>query len=83
MGSKKFILYNGEIFGLDNSISDTEYIFDLCRRNELDHKICELDGMFDICNFMRINNDEILFDVYRDATGENIFGTTLTKILLY
>lgn len=70
LGSKKFILYNGEIFGLDNSISDTEYIFDLCRRNELDHKICELDGMFVICNFMRINNNEIVFHVYRDATGE-------------
>lgn len=70
IGSKKFILYNGEIFGLHNSISDTEYIFDLCRRDELENQINNLDGMFIICNFMRINNNEILFDAYRDPAGE-------------
>ena len=62
LGSKEFILYNGEIYGLDlnENISDTEYLGNILFNNpKSEDLISELDGMFIISHFKRSDNNHI------------------------
>ena len=72
IGSKKFLLYNGEIYNLNKNkeISDTEYIYNLFQNDVLENELCEFDGMYAISNFIRLNENDILCNSFRDPIGE-------------
>jgi len=73
LGSNEFMLYNGEIYGLDKNkdISDTEYIGDiLFNKPNSEELISKLDGMFIISHFKRFKNNQIESKIYRDPIGE-------------
>ena len=73
IGSKNFLLYNGEIFGLSKSrdISDTDYLNNvLFKEKDLEESISKLDGMFIISKFIRTNTKDINANIYRDPIGE-------------
>ena len=72
IGSKKFILYNGEIYNYkkEKYISDTEFISHLSRDEILENELSEMDGMYAIGDFLRTNNDQIICNAYRDPIGE-------------
>ena len=48
LGSKKFFLYNGEIYGLNKKkeLSDTEYLFKKWEEGELEKTLKTADGMY-------------------------------------
>lgn len=72
LGSQKFFLYNGEIYGLtkDPNLSDTEFLFDKWEKNQLEENLINCDGMFALCTIEQLNNNEISLNVYRDIMGE-------------
>ena len=72
LGSKQFLLYNGEIYNLkkNKDVSDTEHLYFLAINEILDRELPDMDGMYSICDIKRINNNDILFDAYRDPVGE-------------
>ena len=72
IGSKKFILYNGEIynFSKEKYNSDTEFLSYLSRIEILENELSEIDGMYAIGEFLRINNDQIICNAFRDPVGE-------------
>ena len=85
IGSKKFILYNGEIYNFNKEkyISDTEFISHLSRDEILENELSEMDGMYAIGEFLRTNNDQIICNAFRIQLGKNIYGITLEKIFLF
>lgn len=72
IGSKKFILYNGEIYNFNKEkyISDTEYINHLSRDEILENQLSEIDGMYAIGDFLRTYDDQIICSAFRDPVGE-------------
>ena len=73
VGSKKFILYNGEIYNspsLDLNSSDTEILNDYYQNNQLNEFLKNADGMYAICAVERLSDNENIIDIYRDLAGE-------------
>ncbi len=72
LGSSKYILYNGEIYGIDTSPfnSDTEYLFSLILENKLESQLVNLDGMYAICSVEQKDENNIKLNLYRDLAGE-------------
>ncbi len=73
VGSKKFVLYNGEIYNYlkDNkSTSDTEILNDQHNNNNIGGFLNNIDGMYAICAVERINENQNIIDLYRDLVGE-------------
>ncbi len=71
LGSQKFFLYNGEIYGLNktSNLSDTEFLFEQWGKNLLEETLINCDGMFALCTVEQLNN-EINLNIYRDIMGE-------------
>ena len=72
LGSSKFMLYNGEIYGNNASRfnSDTEYLYSLFLENRLEEELEKLDGMYAICLVEQKNKNHLILNLYRDIVGE-------------
>lgn len=73
VGSKKFILYNGEIYNYssgDLTSNDTEILNNYHKNNQLNEYLKKTDGMYAICAVERLNDNENIIDIYRDLAGE-------------
>ena len=72
LGSKKFFLYNGEIYGLNKNkeLSDTEYLFKKWEEGVLEKTLKTADGMYALCTIKQFKNSEVILDIFRDIMGE-------------